>query len=206
MGVSRRNLLSGAASAALLSVARGVNAQITPRQSLGPFYPITQPLDSDADLTFVEGLDGQASGEITHLHGYVADTNGNTIANARVEIWQCDAFGAYHHPHAGGGKDPHFQGYGKTLTDDQGRYRFKTIKPVVYPGRAPHIHMKISTATTELVTQIYVEGEETNERDFLLNAIRNKDAKESLIVPFKRNDSDASGELVAVFNPVLPSA
>jgi protocatechuate 3,4-dioxygenase beta subunit len=202
MTVSRRTFLSGVTGMAFMSATQSINA-LTPRQSLGPFYPTKRPLDSDADLTFVSGRDGVAAGEITNLFGRVTNTEGASIADALVEIWQCDAFGAYHHPRAGGGIDPHFQGFGKTRTDAQGRYRFRTIKPVVYPGRAPHIHIKITTASTELVTQIYVQGESTNDGDFLLNAINDETARRSLIIPFAPDNEGGSSELMAVFNPVL---
>ena len=201
MTLSRRTFISGVTGMAFVAATDSVNA-LTPRQSLGPFYPTKQPLDSDADLTFVEGRDGVAAGEITNLSGRVTNTEGASVANALVEIWQCDAFGAYHHPRAGGGIDPHFQGFGKTRTDAQGGYRFRTIKPVVYPGRAPHIHIKITTASTELVTQIYVRGESTNDGDFLLNAINDETARRSLVIPFEP-EAEGGSELVAVFNPVL---
>jgi protocatechuate 3,4-dioxygenase beta subunit len=176
---------------------------VTPPQSLGPFYPLKIPLDSNADLTFVEGSDGVATGEVTNLSGRVMDSNGVVIPDAQIEIWQCDAFGAYHKPPSSPGKDPFFQGYGRTKSDAQGRYRFRTIKPVTYPGRAPHIHIKISSGARKLVTQIYVRGEPANDRDFLLGAIKNSEARNSLIIPFERNPSGASDELVAVFDPVL---
>jgi protocatechuate 3,4-dioxygenase beta subunit len=203
MNVKRRTFLSHLTGLALYSVAQSLHARATPPQSLGPFYPLKIPLDSNADLTFVEGSDGVATGEVTNLFGRVIDSNGVVIPDAQIEIWQCDAFGAYHHPHAGGGIDPFFQGYGATISDAQGRYRFRTIKPVTYPGRAPHIHMKITAGTRELVTQIYVRGEPANYRDFLLGAIKNSEARNSLIIPFERNSSGAPDELDAVFNPVL---
>jgi protocatechuate 3,4-dioxygenase beta subunit len=120
-----------------------------------------------------------------------------------IEIWQCDAFGAYHHPRDGGGLDPFFQGYGKTITDDGGRYRFKTIKPVAYPGRAPHIHFRVLTNSKELVTQIYVRGNPENENDFLLNSISDETARQSLIIPFEEEAGKATDDLVAIFNPVI---
>ena len=73
--------------------------------------------------------------------GRVLTVSGKAVPGVRVEIWQCDAKGYYHHPHDRGGRaDPRFQGYGRTSTDEQGQYRFRTIRPVAYPGRAPHIH------------------------------------------------------------------
>ena len=203
MSLSRRAFLSGLSGFTLYSVAGIANATVTPRQSLGPFYPQKLPIDSDADLTFVDGQDGRATGQVTILSGRVLDRNGAGIRGARVEIWQCDAFGSYHHPRDGGGVDPHFQGFGQTMTDRDGNYRFKTIKPVAYPGRAPHIHMKIIDGSRELVTQIYVKGESANQRDFLLNAIRDEQSRQSLEVAFEPSPDLSQSELVARFNPVL---
>lgn len=203
MSLSRRAFLSGLSGITLCSVAGIANATVTPRQSLGPFYPQKLPIDSDADLTFVDGQDGRATGQTTVLSGRVLDRSGAPISRARVEIWQCDAFGSYHHPRDGGGVDPHFQGFGQTITDTDGNYRFKTIKPVAYPGRAPHIHMKVIDGSRELVTQIYVKGESANQRDFLLNAIRDEQSRQSLEVTFEASPDLSQSELVAHFNPVL---
>ena len=203
MSLSRRTFLTGFSGLTLYSIARSARARVTPWQSLGPFYPQKLPVDSDADLTFVDGKNGQATGQFTRLSGRVTDQSGAPIKNARVEIWQCDAFGAYHHPRDGGGVDPFFQGYGQTITDNNGNYRFKTIKPVAYPGRAPHIHMKVIDGSRELVTQIYIRGEPANKRDFLLNAIRNEQSRQSLEVAFEASRDPAESELVARFDPVL---
>ena len=203
MILKRRKFLSHLTGLALYSVAQSVHARVTPPQSLGPFYPSRLPLDSDADLTFVEGRDGVATGEVVNLHGKVVDSNGVVIPNAQIEIWQCDAFGAYHKPPSSPGQDPFFQGYGKTMTDDKGQFRFKTIKPVAYPGRAPHIHLRISKGSKELVTQIYVHGNPANRTDFLLNSIPSKEARQSLMIPFKDDPNGAVGELVAIFNPII---
>lgn len=203
MSLSRRTFLTGFSGLTLYSIASSARARVTPWQSLGPFYPQKLPVDSDADLTFVDGKNGQATGQFTRLSGRVTDQSGAPIKNARVEIWQCDAFGAYHHPRDGGGVDPFFQGYGQTMTDDGGNYGFKTIKPVAYPGRAPHIHMKVIDGSRELVTQIYIQGEPANKRDFLLNAIRNEQSRQSLEVAFEASRDPAESELVARFDPVL---
>lgn len=203
MSLSRRTFLTGFSGLTLYSIASSARARVTPWQSLGPFYPHKLPVDSDADLTFVDGKNGQATGQFTRLSGRVTDQSGAPIKNARVEIWQCDAFGAYHHPRDGGGVDPFFQGYGQTITDNNGNYRFKTIKPVAYPGRAPHIHMKVIDGSRELVTQIYIQGEPANKRDFLLNAIRNEQSRQSLEVAFEASRDPAESELVARFDPVL---
>ena len=175
----------------------------TPRQMKGPFYPEEIPLDSDNDLIRVRGKRGIATGQITNLMGTLYGSNGLPIPNARLEIWQCNAFGSYTHAEDGGNQDPFFQGFGKTVTDSYGRYRFKTIKPVAYPGRSPHIHMRIVTAHSELFTQIYVQGEPSNNRDFLLNMIGESSARESLIIPFESEVGRLNNEIVARFNPVV---
>lgn len=177
----------------------------TPPQSRGPFYPVELPLDRDNDLVQVAGQSGLARGEITNVIGRVLTGSGRPVAGARVEIWQCNAWGRYHHP---GDRrdvplDPGFQGYGQVVTGPDGRYRFRTIKPVPYPGRTPHIHFAVGGRDFEtLVTQLYVAGEPGNERDFLLGAIRDPRARQSLIAPFEP-DPASRGELLARFDIVL---
>jgi protocatechuate 3,4-dioxygenase beta subunit len=135
----------------------------TPGQTEGPFYPVEFPPDMDNDLV-----------RVTPKPGTV------------VEIWQCDANGIYRHPRAAGqGRIDHaFQGYGRTQVDEQGRYRFRTIRPVPYPGRTPHIHFAVHVpGQGRLVTQMYIDGEPLNARDGVLNAIRDPNARRSVIVP-----------------------
>ena len=142
----------------------------TPRQSAGPFYPTELPLDDDNDLTRVGDRKQQATGEITDLSGRILDTNGRPIAGARVEIWQCDANGRYRHPRDPNRSalDPNFQGHGHFLTQEDGGYRFRTIRPVPYPGRTPHIHTAVFLpGERPFVTQIYIAGEPRNQEDFL---------------------------------------
>ena len=95
--------------------------------------------------------------------------DGRPVRGARIEIWQCDAFGVYHHPRdRGGPADANFQGFGATTSDGEGAYRFRTIEPVPYPGRTPHIHFRIIGPGFEpLTTQMYVAGHALNERDGL---------------------------------------
>jgi protocatechuate 3,4-dioxygenase beta subunit len=146
----------------------------TPSQSAGPFYPVELPLDDDNDLTRVAGHAGVALGQLTELSGRVLDLNGRPVADARIEIWQCDANGRYRHPRERGQspRDENFQGHGHTLTDEAGRYRFRTIRPVPYPGRTPHIHIAVLPAQSpSLVTQLYVKGEPRNSGDFLFNRV-----------------------------------
>ncbi|MFQ6022733.1 MAG: intradiol ring-cleavage dioxygenase [Acidiferrobacterales bacterium] len=208
---SRRRVLAGSLSAlglmAVAPVRRSHAAELmrTPRQSRGPFYPTSIPLDSDNDLVTIKGRSGFASGEITNVVGRVLNERGRPIAGAHIEIWQCDANGRYHHPwdRRNVPLDPNFQGYGRFTTGDDGAYRFRTIKPVPYPGRAPHIHFAISGPGTEpLVTQMYVAGAPENEHDWILNNIRDARARERLIVKMEQH-ADVPGELVGSFDIVL---
>lgn len=166
----RRQLLLGSGAALLSAPLAASQRMLTPSQMPGPFYPVTPPLHKDNDLTRVEGRSGHAAGDISDLHGRVLDLNGRPMAGLRVEIWQCDANGRYRHPRdrQNVAEDPNFQGFGHTLTDDEGRYRFRTIRPVPYPGRTPHIHAAVfQEGTQPFVTQIYVAGEPLNLRDGL---------------------------------------
>lgn len=159
----------------------------TPRQTTGPFYPERLPLDSDNDLVGVGGRDQAAAGQVVHLFGQVQDMTGRALAGYRVEIWQCDAAGFYHHSADRGGRaDPNFQGYGQMIADDEGRYRFRTIEPVPYPGRTPHIHMAVSGKGIDrpLTTQLYLKDHPLNARDFLFNSLRDEAARDSLLVDF----------------------
>jgi protocatechuate 3,4-dioxygenase, beta subunit len=177
----------------------------TPRQSAGPFYPLEIPLDHDNDLITVRGRPGSARGDISNVAGRVLTADGRPVAGARVEIWQCDANGRYRHPREWSDSpiDPNFQGYGMFTTAADGAYRFRTIKPVPYPGRAPHIHFRIEApGTTPLVTQMYVRGAPENASDLLLNRIRDAAARESVIVEFTP-DPRAPGEMRAAFDIVL---
>ena len=202
---NRRTILSLMASGLTCIVSSYAfgSSLLTPSQMLGPFYPKKIPLEHDNDLTTVSGNYGISAGEISHLIGQVLTPNGSPVIGAKIEIWQCDAFGQYKHPGGGGGQDPNFQGYGRTRSGVDGQYRFKTIKPVTYPGRTPHIHMRIVSKNANLTTQLYVKGERLNDRDFILNAIRNTRARSSLIIPFVHEPGFPPNELVARFDPVV---
>jgi protocatechuate 3,4-dioxygenase beta subunit len=157
--------LSGVAAAAL-----------TPRASEGPFYPRPgmRLADVDNDLVRVAGRVEQAGGEIVRLEGRVLDSNGKPVEGARVEIWQCDANGRYLHQGdlGAGARDSGFQGFGHDLTGADGVYSFRTIKPVPYAGRTPHIHVKVLIADRErLTTQFYLPDHPHNARDWLYRRV-----------------------------------
>ena len=176
----------------------------TPAQTSGPFYPLDLPLDDDNDLLQMGISKQPAKGEITHLTGEVMDIDGKPIADARVEIWQCDANGRYRHPRDSNlaALDPNFQGHGQYQCGADGRYRFRTIRPVAYPGRTPHIHFAISGPGFEpLVTQMYVAGEPLNSKDFILNSIQDPELRNSVIVDLLQSPSP--GEWSGHFRIVL---
>ena len=145
--------------------------RLTPAQTEGPFYPVSLPADTDHDL-LRQGGAAYAKGQPCWLEGRVADPSGAPLAGAVVEIWQCDAEGHYRHPGDGDRADPAFQAFGRVVADAQGRYRFRTIRPVAYSGRTPHIHVKLKLARrTLLTTQLYVAGDPGNARDFLWRSL-----------------------------------
>jgi protocatechuate 3,4-dioxygenase beta subunit len=174
--IRRRMLrLSGAA---LILGAAGVSAatgrRSTPAQTSGPFYPVEKPLDADADLTLIQGHKQRAAGQVVHILGRVLNASGKPVPGARIEVWQANAHGRYVHPGDSNPAplDPHFEGYASLISDDLGRYRFKTIKPGAYPAgsvfRPPHIHFDIAGGHDRLVTQMYFPGEPRNRTDSVI--------------------------------------
>ena len=157
----------------------------TPVQTEGPFYPVSLPKDTDFDL-LRNGTLNYSRGEAAWVEGSVADLQGRPVAGAQVDIWQCDEAGHYHHPADRGKADPAFQGFGRVIVGADGRYRFRTIRPAPYSGRTPHIHFKVRLAARELVTtQLYVEGDPHNQRDFLWRQLGAED-RAAVTVPFVR--------------------
>lgn len=142
----------------------------TASASDGPYYPspAMRHRDSDNDLVKIESSVREAGGDILSLSGTVTDTAGAPLAGLRVEIWQCDVNGRYlHTADSNGVQDRDFQGFGHTFTNQSGHYEFRTIRPVSYPGRAPHIHVKVFGDEKVLTTQFYLKGHPENARDSL---------------------------------------
>jgi len=187
--------------------ARGAALPPTPSQTTGPFYPLTFPADAGNDLVQVAGHNVTAKGTVTYVAGHILDPTGRPISGARVEIWQCDANGRYHYVHddrAGEPLDENFQGYGQTTTDAEGGYRFRTIRPVPYPGRAPHIHFAVSgSALRRFTTQMYVAGEPLNERDGVLSGVRDPTARARLIIPLRPAPEIETNAFAGTFDIVL---
>ncbi len=206
---TRRGFLGGVALGVLAFQATGAFAEElvrTPRQTEGPFYPDKLPLDTDNDLLIVNNAITPAVGEVTHLSGKILDARGEPIRNAVVEIWQVDSHGAYLHSRSVNRdkRDPNFQGFGRFLTGSSGDYYFRTVKPVPYPGRTPHIHFAVKVkGRDKFTTQCYIKGEPRNARDGILNGIRDRKARESVIVAFAPVKGSRIGELAARFDIVL---
>jgi protocatechuate 3,4-dioxygenase beta subunit len=180
----------------------------TPAQTKGPFYPDKLPLDTDNDLIIVNDSVTPAVGKITHLSGRILDAKGKPVKNALVEIWQCDAKGVYLHSDDSSRKerDKNFQGFGRFLTSSKGEYYFRTIKPVPYSFRAPHIHFKVKRAGKDLlITQCYVKGEARNNRDGIYRGIKGAKARQAVTIDFKPMKGSKIGELEATFDIVLGS-
>jgi protocatechuate 3,4-dioxygenase beta subunit len=181
----------------------------TPRMTEGPYYPDRLPLDTDNDLLIINNSLTPAVGEITHLSGRVLSTSGEPIRNVVVEIWQCDANAVYLNssdsvPKADQ-RDVNFQGFGRFTTDSKGQYRFRTIKPVPYPGRpAPHIHYKVKRGDRELLTsQIFISGHAGNKRDGVFHDVRDPFERELIQTEFKPLPGAKTGELAANFDIVI---
>jgi protocatechuate 3,4-dioxygenase, beta subunit len=206
---SRRRFLGMLGLGGVLLHVPGAFAQAlaeTPRQTEGPFYPDALPLDTDNDLLTLNERLTPAVGDITHLSGRVLSNAGEPIRNAVVEIWQVDHHGAYLHSRTANRerRDTNFQGFGRFLTGMSGEYYFRTIRPVPYPGRTPHIHFKVKRGDRELLTtQCYIKGHPQNERDALLRGIRDARARESVLVDFAALPGSPLGELAARFDIVL---
>jgi protocatechuate 3,4-dioxygenase beta subunit len=206
---SRRRFLGSLAFGSAAFYAPGVFAEElvkTPAQTEGPFYPDKLPLDTDNDLIVINDGLTPAVGEITYLSGKILDARGNPVKNAAVEIWQCDNNGAYLHTGTSnaGAKDKNFQGFGRFVTGSAGEYLFRTIKPVPYPGRTPHVHFKVKLKGKDtLTTQLYIKGHPGNERDGIWKRTRDQKLDHLITVDFAPIKESRIGELAAKFDIVL---
>ncbi len=162
---ARRLAMGSLGALALLPIAsaRGQSSALTPTpsQTEGPFYPKTIPAERDADLTQVAGRAAKAKGTPLYLAGRALTRDGRPLSGATIELWQCDVYGRYHHVgDEGVPRDDNFQGYGTVVTSADGRYAFKTIRPVPYSGRPAHLHIRVRPANgPALTTQIYIAGD-----------------------------------------------
>jgi protocatechuate 3,4-dioxygenase beta subunit len=171
---------------ALISIKHGlteVTAPVFSAKELGP-------KDDDLILNFAKN--GLPIGERVVMHGYVRDSFGRPVPNALVEVWQANASGRYRHPKDSyiGALDPNFGGCGRVLTDADGHYRYRTIKPGPYPWRnrinewrPAHIHVAISGTgwAQRLITQLYFEGDPLIAGCPILRTIPNEEQIRGLI-------------------------
>jgi len=207
---TRRQLLQGMTMSAAALTVRGVFAatlRATAVTGDGPFYPDRMPLDTDNDLLIINDGITPAVGQITHLTGRLFAESGEPVRNAFIEIWQADVNGSYIHTEGrnDGKIDANFQGYGRFLTDAQGRYYFRTIKPVPYTllgqFRAPHIHFAVSKAGRRVMaTQALVKGHEANEHDLIVERLRDPAVLDTLMVEYLPLPGSTHGELTASFD------
>lgn len=207
---SRRDFFRRAGLAAAFFTVPGLYAEQltqTPKQTEGPFYPDKLPLDTDNDLLVINDSLTPSAGEVTYLSGRILGPDGSPIRDAMVEIWQCDASGVYLHSGSGGAverKDKNFQGFGKFLTGEKGEYLFRTIKPVPYPGRTPHIHFAVKMKGREKwTTQCYIKGHAGNERDGIWRNIKDEKQRDNITVDFAPMPGAKAGELAAKFDIIM---
>ncbi len=205
---SRRRFLAHAAAGASSFMTAGAFAEQlarTPRQTEGPFYPDKLPLDTDNDLLIINDSITGAIGQITHLTGRVLSPSGEPLRNAVVEIWQADKNGVYLHTRGGdrGRMDANFQGFGRFLTNSKGEYYFRTIKPVPYGPRTPHIHFAVNQGGRRiLTTQCYVNGHPLNDVDGVLRRTPPAERK-LLMVDWKRLPEASLDEYAANFDLII---
>jgi protocatechuate 3,4-dioxygenase, beta subunit len=221
--ISRREVLGAGAALPFGVLAATAEAaakcSATPRQTSGPFYPFFEQTDKDVDLTRMVGHDETAAGEVIRVTGRVLDADCKPVEGALVDLWQADHNGRYRHPADPNpaAQDPNFQGWGQTVTDAEGRYSFRTIKPAPYPlaflegapdesagFRTRHIHFRVSKrGHVEFTTQMYFAGEELNDADALLSRVPAAERHKIVIAPGKA----AAGEVpVFQFDMVVAKA
>lgn len=211
--ISRRNVIRYGLAGTVLGIAGVAKSWDqallvpTPAEVEGPFYPVADQADKDADMTRITGHTGVAKGEAIIVEGTITDISGNPVADAVIDVWQANAAGRYNHPRDPNPapRDPDFQGWAVIRSDADGHYRFRTVKPGAYPAtktwmRPPHIHFKISgKGFRTLITQMYFPNELLNEADLLL---RNKSPMEQSAMIAKA-DGDHENLTVYAYSIVL---
>ncbi len=185
---------------------------MTPSQTMGPFFDAGLIHEGDDDLACKVPGGPRAEGTPMVVRGRVLDELGKPVRKALIEVWQANKWGKYDHPDdiTVAPVDPNFKGWGRMLTDVEGRYCFRSIKPAAYPNhgydnwiRPPHIHYSIFAAGVmqRLITQLYFPGEKLNEIDPIMNGIEDLDARASLIA--RELPIEPDGALAFEFDIVL---
>lgn len=210
---SRRQFLRTIAASGAFFTARGLYAQaltLTPQQTQGPYYPLPDdlPLGKDNDLVYLNDNLTPASGIVTHISGRVLASSGSPIRGALVELWHADVNGNYTYS-AGAGRnaaaDPNFAGFGQYLTGSDGRYRFRTIRAGLYPGRTRHFHWGITIPgqTTRFTSQTYWSGEAGNANDGVLNGVTNTAQRASVILSYASVPGSVTGEVQTTWDIIM---
>jgi protocatechuate 3,4-dioxygenase beta subunit len=170
------------------------------------------PLDHDLILNYAKT--GEPIGERTIVHGRVLDENGRGVANTLVEVWQANAGGRYRHKNDTyiAPIDPNFGGCGRMLTNQDGNYAFRTVKPGAYPfrnhvnsWRPAHIHFSLSGSgfAQRLITQMYFQGDPLIAMDAMLGGIPDPAARQRLVAPLDLNAAVPLDSLAYRFDIVL---
>jgi protocatechuate 3,4-dioxygenase beta subunit len=178
----------------------------------GPVYGHERLGELDHDLT--RQHDGEPLGERIILHGQVTDGDGRPVPNTLIEIWQANAAGRYHHAvdRHPAPLDPNFTGAGRAMTDDEGRYRFITVKPGAYPWqnhpnawRSAHVHMSLfgPAFATRLVTQTYFPGDPLFYQDPIFQSVRDPNHRELMVSEFDLSETVPEWALAYRFDVVL---
>ncbi|GKQ55153.1 protocatechuate 3,4-dioxygenase subunit beta [Bradyrhizobium sp. Ce-3] len=180
----------------------------------GPLFKPEElgPLDNDLLLNYART--GEPIGERTIIHGHVRDEAGQPVRNTLIEIWQANAGGRYRHKNDTyfAPVDPNFGGCGRTLTNAEGYYAFRTVKPGAYPfrnqvnsWRPAHVHFSIfgSGFAQRLITQMYFEGDPLIPHDSILQTIPDPKARDRLIARLDLNASVPLDTLAYRFDIVL---
>lgn len=208
LALGRRQLLRSLLLGAMLPVAGTARAgtdvawlTTSPTDDVGPFYPTDWSGEIDANLASFGGA--SAEGRRLRIHGYLKDATGLPLRDAIVEIWQADARGLYRHPGVPEARrDPGFQGYGRTSSDDDGGYVFLTVMPGRYGTRPPHVHFRVAPpGRPDFVTQMYFRGD--NREGGTAGRAGLPPGRAALSVQLK---ADGIGSLVVRFDLVLPAA
>jgi protocatechuate 3,4-dioxygenase beta subunit len=178
----------------------------------GPVFGHDEIAELDHDLT--RQGDGEPLGERIIVHGRVVDGDGRPVPGTLLEIWQANAAGRYQHTvdRHPAPLDPNFYGAGRCLTDDEGRYRFITVKPGAYPWknhpnawRAMHIHLSLfgPAFATRLVTQMYFPGDPLFFQDPIFHSVRDARDRERMICRFDLDNTVPDWALAYEFDIVL---
>jgi protocatechuate 3,4-dioxygenase beta subunit len=175
-------------------------------------YGHSEVAETDSDLTRQHA--GEPLGERIIVTGRVLDDNGRPVPHTLIEIWQTNAAGRYRHNHDGhpAPLDPNFTGAGRALTDENGVYRFVTIKPGAYPWknhdndwRPAHIHFSLfgPAFATRLVTQMYFPGDPLFRYDPIFQSIPDEHARQRLVAQFDLATTMPEWALGYQFNIIL---